>query len=68
MAPLERSDGLGLAAIPARQRDVRVKGATLRRGTGSDAGALDLPDVRWRRDRVLALVSAAPLRHEPDAS
>lgn len=30
-------------------------------------GALSLPDHQWRRDRVMALVAAAPLRHGGEA-
>ena len=50
---------------------VVVNGPTPRRLADSVAGrvllgALDLPSERWRRDRVIALVSAGPLRSDDE--
>lgn len=52
--------------IPANGPDRRrladsVPGRTL-------LAALQLPDQRWRRDKVMALVSGAPIRHEDGAA
>lgn len=54
------------AGIPCNGPDRRrladsVAGRTL-------LAALELPDQRWRRDKVMALVSGAPIRHDDGAA